>query len=71
SYFNKSKGSLVALNAANIELMESLKKLLSHEISSLKAKKLDEIFVDAAVLLDEFEKLRQECDTRVRILKQQ
>ena len=62
---------MVALNAANIELMESLKKLLSHEISSLKAKKLDEIFVDAAVLLDEFEKLRQECDTRVRILKQQ
>ena len=70
SYNNKSKGSSVALSSAKLELMESLKKLLSHEISSLKAKKLDEIFVDASGLLDEFEKLRQECDARARILRQ-
>ena len=69
SFNNKKKGSTTAFNAAKIDLLESLKNLISHETSAMKSRKLDEIFPDAAQYLDSFEKLKNDCDVQIRLLK--
>ena len=69
SFLNKKKGSNTAFNAARIELLESLKNLISHEMSAMKSRKLDEIFTDAVQCLDNFEKLKNDCDVQIRLLK--
>ena len=43
--------------------------MISHEISSMKSKKLDEYFVDVPLLIDAFEKLRTDCEVNARLLK--
>ncbi|MBR4598363.1 MAG: trypsin-like peptidase domain-containing protein [Opitutales bacterium] len=68
-YNRAQRGSTVALNTAKLELYESLKNLISHEISSMKSKKLDEYFVDVPLLIDAFEKLRTDCEVNARLLK--
>ncbi len=66
NFRSKNKGSSVAYKEAKFELLKDIKNLITHELASIKNKKLDEIFEDATLLIDALEELQTECDSMIR-----